>query len=286
MNIFKTQQQIITEIHNEFDTAQDRLLDQANAILSSQKTSEITPVESIGERLQKVGFVNVPVAKKANVIKEVKKKAGQIAVATKEQANLIQYYKSAYPFLKFLTDDELNRICDKYSLIHAPVGNYIKEVPEKNLRDIETAQPLNPKDIYKTSYVLRSVDWWMSTDPRYKDFVKNNLINKENIFDKEPDEWDVQRYCKSIGFTISSSSMYYNSAKFEKLDKSGLFIAAPKTHFDLKGLSNKSKHGFFRVFEIEVKDPIVFRYVRGGIQVITKWGLEASDPALVLPINN
>lgn len=31
---------------------------------------------------------------------------------------------------------------------------------------------------------------------------------------------------------------------------------------------------------VEVKDPIVFRYVNGGIQVITKWGIEAEDKIL------
>src|SRR5689334_21360147 len=103
MNIFKSQQQIITEIHNEFDTAQDRLLQQAKSFLDVHKQQEITPIESIGERLQKVGFVNVPVAKKASIIKENKKRESKIAVETKEQADLIQYYKSAYPFLKFLT---------------------------------------------------------------------------------------------------------------------------------------------------------------------------------------
>lgn len=63
------------------------------------------------------------------------------------------------------------------------------------------------------------------------------------------------------------------------ISKSGLFIAAPKSDFNLEGLSKKGK-GYFNVFEI--KDPIVFRYVRGGIQVITKWGLEADDDALVV----
>lgn len=74
--------------------------------------------------------------------------------------------------------------------------------------------------------------------------------------------------------------------KVEEIDKSGLFIAAPSDDFNLKGLSKKSKHGYFRVFETKVKDPIVFRYVRGGIQVITKWGLEANDQSLVVPILN
>jgi len=34
------------------------------------------------------------------------------------------------------------------------------------------------------------------------------------------------------------------------------------------------------------KDPIVFRHVKRGIQVITKWGLEADDEALQVGILN
>jgi hypothetical protein len=72
----------------------------------------------------------------------------------------------------------------------------------------------------------------------------------------------------------------------EIVKREGLFIAAPKDHFDLKGLKHiTGTHGFFSTTRIH-KDPIVFRYVKGGIQIISKWGLEASDPMLVNEINN
>ena len=138
--MFKSQEKLIAEIHSEFDTAQERLLQEANKILSTK-----TNLPDIADRLSKVGFTNTPTAKKGI---EVKKQL----VTSQEQAELINYYKNTYPFLKFLTEDELNRICDKYNLIHAPVGNYINEVPEKNLRDIETAQGLKEQDVVPTSF--------------------------------------------------------------------------------------------------------------------------------------
>ena len=64
------------------------------------------------------------------------------------------------------------------------------------------------------------------------------------------------------------------------ITRSGLFIAAPKSHFNLDGLKISGK-GFFNFVRIEPKDPIVYRYVRGGIQVITKWGIESNDEGLV-----
>jgi hypothetical protein len=65
-----------------------------------------------------------------------------------------------------------------------------------------------------------------------------------------------------------------------------LFIAADKALFNLKGLE-KSKNGFgFFKKHIPNPDPIVFRYVKGGILIISKWGLEANDPELTVPEMN
>ena len=81
-------------------------------------------------------------------------------------------------------------------------------------------------------------------------------------------------------------SLYdFHTDEMEEINRDGLFIAAPKSHFDLKGLKKKGL-GFFNFTVTEVKDPIVFRYVKGGIQVLSKWGLEANDEMLVNPINN
>ncbi len=70
----------------------------------------------------------------------------------------------------------------------------------------------------------------------------------------------------------------------QTIGQSGLFIAAPPSHFDLKELKKKTKHGWFSITEVVAKDPIVFEYVRGGfVRILTKWGLEANDPTLVVP---
>src|SRR5690349_14449529 len=107
MNIFKSQEQLIVEIHNEFDTAQERLLTQANDLLKSCSLREgDLSIESTGERLRRLGFVNTPVAKEADIIRKKNVEKLQVQVKTSEQARLIQYYKMTYPFLKFLTEDE------------------------------------------------------------------------------------------------------------------------------------------------------------------------------------
>jgi hypothetical protein len=298
--MFKSQEQLIAEIHNEFDTAQDRLLDQATTLLNSLQITTESRLEQVAARLSKIGFVNTPTVQKATQLKEKRKEEENLLVTTKEQADLIQYYKFNYPFLKFLTEEELNRICEKYNLIHAPIANYIKEVPEKNLREIEQAQKLKSEDEPETLYRFKLR--FQSEKPIEKAFL-SALGKSEPIFTRNELHKLLLRYYTKYGANtwvpvdmsgfssvafleitralpgVPQSSLYDS---WEAISKSGLFIAAPKSHFNLQGLSKKSKYGFFNVLRTEVKDPIVFRYVKGGVQVLSKWGLESEDPSLVV----
>lgn len=291
------QEKLIAEIHAEFDSAQDRLLEQANKILLKPIDFGISAVESIGERLAKVGFTNTPTVKKAEKIKQRKGAEIKKVVETREQAELIQYYQTNYPFLKFLTEAELDRICKKYNLIYAPSDAYIEEVPEKNLRDIETAQSLSIQDKTTCEIELVYSEYDKAEANKFMKMLgKTNTIFTQSEIDQlfakchnqpvkdwtEKAESTVWLFCvwENMGRPMSSSCYNYKSVKIT--ERSGIFIAAPKSHFNLNGLV-KSGLGLFRIFETKVKDPIVFRYVRGGIQVLTKWGLEANDPDLVVP---
>lgn len=287
------QQQLIDQIHNEFDTAQDRLLQQANEILNKPVDMKETAIESIGERLKKVGFVNVPTAKKSEEIKTKKNATIKQLVETREQAELIEYYKRSYPFLKFLTESELDRICEKYNLVYAPAANYIEEVPEKNLRDIETAQELKEVDLCPIQHKLIGGNDFMEflksigkTDNIFYEGEDNDLCKKfaPNRADRNYWGFNSNTWTFVIWDEIGRRGNYIFES-VERFSKEGLFIAAPSSHFETKNLTKKG-FGFFNITRTEVKDPIVFRYVKGGIQVITKWGLEASDPALVVPILN
>lgn len=285
----KSEQQVIDEIHAAFDTAQDRLLEQAKQIIqeASKVSYDNDDVAQIAARLDAIGFVNTPMSKKGfQVRKEAEEKTLKI-VKSKEEAELIEGYKQRYPFLKFLTTDALNEICDKYGLIHAPVSAYIKDVPVQNLKDIERAQILFQSDREATVYRIVPSEYYDDTPKEIKQIFDKGVFTYYNYLPNVSEL--LEHFKKHYGYIGSYESNYGRLFKFGKLerqDRAGLFIAAPHNHFDLKGLSKKSKHGFFKVFTTEVNDPIVFRYVKGGIQVLTKWGLEANDPALVNSIDN
>lgn len=259
----------VEKIHREVDTAQDRLLSEAKKIL----TAGLSPEEVISDRLIKAGFTNTPVVKKAKEIADKR-------VMSQEQATLIGYYAKAYPFLKFLTVEEFDRICTKYSLVYAPVANYCKDVPEKNLRDIEIAQKLRDKDYPWDAFFIGNLK---SGDRDVDAFCKDKAIPFEgSIVNDRADVQDLRKSLWRAGYKGFAHIRSWPEYELIRHSKDGLFIAAPQSHFHTTNLK-QNKLGFFAFTVKEIKDPIVFRYVQGGIQVLTKWGVEGEDPALVVP---
>jgi len=263
----KKEQVLVQEIHNAFDNAEDVLLEQAHEIIESNHITDTSHITKMVE----AGFRN------AKIVEETNQRL-KVAVKNAEMAELIVYYKRTYPFLKFLTIEKLDEICEKYDLIHGPVDRYLEDVPEKNLNDVLSAQELKEEDIAKDIWKITSVEFYSDVPQEMKDWI---LYTE---FEERPgtDDW-FNRYSP-----VAHSGYVYSSINREKIEReSSLFIAAPKSHFNLKGLKKHGKLGFFKSMVIhETKDPIVFRYVRGGIQVLTKWGLEANDPELANPLDN
>lgn len=256
---------IVEAIHREFDEAGEKLLQEALAIIN-KGTDNVHKAM----RLKKLGFTN------AEIVTKIEAQQKLIEILEKE-AELVQYYQQTYPFLKFLKEEQLDAICKKYNLIYAPVANYIGDVPEKNLREIEQAQPLKKEDTLEDRYFFKlERATFVSGDKEMYELCKEGIIveKRERFFEYKGKRLDRL-------FKLGLDFIY----ECERMDNIGLFIAAPQSQFNLNGLKNENL-GFFKTEKIVPKDPIVFRYVRGGIQVLSKWGLESYDEALINPINN
>jgi len=280
------EQRIIQQIHDDIDSAEERLLAQANSILKELHITTESDIEKIADRLEKIGFSNVPTIKKARQISDQRQKTELQKKMTSEIAALIEYYKFTYPMHKFLTGSELDRICLKYGLIYAPVSCYTKDVPEKNLAEIEKAQELKEKD-KAIDKIIISID--------YKNQLRRLLDAPEMAAEKflqmakkgfqiDPKHknmdanWLGYQYLKANGNIVPFLTQ--TETHISTSVRQGMFIAAPKDHFDLKSVM-QSGYGFFTERKSIIQnDPIVFRGVRGGVQVLSKWGLEGKDEAL------
>lgn len=295
----------VEQIHAEFDSAEDRLKKQAEEILNTLSIPTESDIERKAKLAKELGFVNSEVVVKAKAIQERNKKIQNSIEITRSQANALNDLKFYYPNEKFLNSEELDRICEKYNLVYCPIENYIKDIPEKNLLEIKKAIPLHNfhsatnEIIY--SFSLDKDATYESRQKTFKKFV--NFLGKSEFTEMECDSI-LKKYGLSYGDTHYRSNMFYYlssnpqfkvdagtkdllfvDAKLTKISRTGLFIAAPESHFETEGLSKKEKFGWFNVQVTEIKDPVVFQYCKNGfIRILTKWGTDDDqaylDPAL------
>jgi len=122
----KSNVELIEDIHNEVYSAHDLLLKEANAVLETP--IDESKVEDY-QNLIKLGFNN---EKNISSFKEEMRKIEE----SKKIKSTIEYYSFKYPFNKFINEDSVVRICDKYSLLLTNVDRFIGGIPEKNQKEI------------------------------------------------------------------------------------------------------------------------------------------------------
>ena len=136
-------EELIEEIHNEFNTAADKLLKEANNMLSTLADVDKTKAEElIALGFRKVGQVES--------FKENNKKRK----TSEEALSIVSYFKETYPDYKFITEPQVKEICDKYNLIYGGVSRFTGFVPRKNLDEIKSFKGVKPED---KRYIMRNV---------------------------------------------------------------------------------------------------------------------------------
>ena len=122
----KSNVELIEDIHNEVYSAHDLLLKEAKAIL------EIPIDESKVQDYQKL--MNLGFNSEKN-ISEYKQEVKKIEDSKKIKST-IEYYSFKYPFNKFINEDSVIRICQKYGLLLTDVNRFIGSIPETNQKEI------------------------------------------------------------------------------------------------------------------------------------------------------
>lgn len=288
MNLFNLFQKEYTveEIHQEFDSAEQRCIDSCETMLKSLNITTESSIELKADVLKSLGFNNSSTVKHAESIKAKNHKVKSMKDVTLSQVNTIRELKFKYPFEKFITNDELDRICKKYNLMYASVSHYIKDVPQKNLYEIKRVKKLTTGDSCEEVEILQELSplavkmlAHMGRNNIFTENQKKQFLSYNFNFDTS--EWlksgrwfslAGHEYCKKHNLTIDDYPRY---GKSKIVNKKGLFIAAPKSHFNLTNLSKESEFGFFEVKMVEVKDPVVFEFCKNDIvRILTKWGDE------------
>ena len=246
----------VQEIHDAFDSASEKLLKEAEEILAK------LPDTSKGERMAKLGFHNTPDATKHSNINLEKNRADKLATQ-------IRYFQTFYPNNKFITEQVVQQICNKYGLLFGDSARYIGDIPEKNLTEIENFKLLE-QDMEKHTH-----GWCFQSGSHHGTY--NSVKDKSQVpagvdafwgyYIQE--QWGV-RYVKVDDETILHT---YTKPEFK--------ICAPAKDFHTQGMKVEG----YKLVQ-DIKDPIVLQPVIGGYLIVSKWGLEAEDPALLNPTQN
>lgn len=253
----------VIEIHHEFETAADKLLEEAKSIITEASTKNVDKVN----RLEILGF------KQASQVSELKLLI-QKAELSKEQIELINYYKREYPFNKFIDEEGVKTICHKYNLVCGDVSRFKGFVPEANLKQIERFK-LKNNDIPFAEIFNRDT---------------GEIIQKLNQSEIKMDDWADGMMKKEDGFYVSNENGkkylgYQHSINQAKLRYANnkLQICAPVKDMDISGLELKEG---YKLQKKHIPDPVVLQPVKGGYLILTAWGDEASDPLVVNEILN
>lgn len=292
--------EIIEQIHREFNTAGDELLAQANAILEKAEGEDF----SKAEKLAKFGFKSVPELKEK---REIKKRAE----ISKKQAELIRYYKREYPLNNFITEEQVKEICDKYNLVHGDVSRFKGFVPKKNLDEIEKfkvkeedvdflkaiecdyrGNPTGREFHLEGAYIdygcrietkekkAKGIERWKYFNPEFQHVYKKGVKGK-SAFQRRDGEKLFYSTDRSNLFGLRGEEI--DRLKIES-NKDTFSICAPVKDMDMTGM--EITQGYKMTKKVEIPDPVVLQEVYGGYLIVTAWGDEASDPLVANPINN
>lgn len=262
------QNAIIEEIHDTFFTEVDRLL--AEAKISHSLDTNMQAQIDKADRLKKLGITS---SKEVTAVQTELKRLRDLQKENDAKSKLIEsieYFSQKYPHYKFITEDSVKKICQKYGLVYGGIGNYTGTVPEKNLQQME-------------AFKIDEGDKCMIIDIRN---YYTSLLGNMEMFEKVQ-----QQYRKESDIINTASPAVRNEALSRgHYPPQGrvyeLYIAAPRTDFNMEG-KIISDH---KVVDVPVPDPVVLQPVyHNGLMhylVVTAWGLEGSDELVVNERNN
>lgn len=252
----QTTAEVIEQIHHEFNTAGENLLKEALEIINS---APILDAEKT-KRLEQLGFRQTAEVVKFREIESTKLKAAELA-------KIVEDYSFRYPNHKFITEEAVKRICEKYNLVCAEVSRYKGFVPDKNLREIEAFKIQDKDRLYEQRIVGYSSRWSIISREQY--------VKETKPKEREPNPLDsfdsIARYMLSERDLQNRNSGY----SYEELTE--LMICAPSKDMDL---TDADVIGY-KVVKREVPGPVVLRRVMHGYLILTAWGDEASDTDVV-----
>lgn len=271
--------EVIEEIHDTFYTEVDRLL--AEAKISRSLDTDKSELISKRDRLVALGFTNTKEVKEANAEIQRLELLKQENEKKKNLIEAINYFSMKYPNYKFITEQSVLKICEKYNLVYGAIDKYIGTVPDKNLKHIEDFKVLEEDECLMEG--IRYFGGFIRDTSTIENIKYSSIIDraKEKKAKELEDQKRKEKYGESYDLIIETLRVrrYLNYIDIDM--KCPLEIAAPLKDFNMTNAEIKN----FKISNIEIPDPVVLKPVVFNKEkyylVVTAWGLEASDEIVV-----
>jgi hypothetical protein len=259
---------VVDQIHNEFFTAGENLLEEAICLLKDLEQKDLAK----GKRLAALGFGKTREAVAA-IETETK------LATTKYISDLVMHYQINYPNNKFIAESQVKSICQKYSLVCGDISMYKGFVPEVKLQMAEKFK-LKNEDKSKLWFEISSssgkelpithISEKDLTEYGLKYFKRDSALEYSYIVGSMGDfglDMFKQEICQMFSeFAFVKATIVSQSLK----------ICAPLKDMEIP--KGKEVVGY-KIQDIP--DPVVLQPVQGGYLIVCAWGDEASDEIVV-----
>ncbi len=258
----------IATIHNEFETAGEKLLQESIQILKDCSLKDVDK----GKRLKELGFTSTPQSVEVEETLIKRENAEQTA-------NTVKDYSIKYPNNKFITEDMVVTICKKYGLVCGDLHRFKGFVPEVKLKDIEAFKKASkiPKIGKLTPYPK---PYNGDIDLSVRNINLDEFIEKKDghyYHLNRPGKSELQQNIEDYDGVNWYGTVNIDGAKIQcNLEIVGLKICAPLKEMNTEGMELDGIH-----LIKQIPDPVVLQPIEGGYLVVTAWGDEASDPLVV-----
>lgn len=214
--------------------------------------------------------------------------------AISEHDEIIRNYGLKY-HCKFLLEEQLERICEKYNLFVRHPKYFLSDIPEINIKEMMNFEvnlyDLDLKGFKNIETRNGFIPTLVTFDEKQECYIKNDFLkqykddviynrNIPNIFKNTfglEDQYSKEKQDLNMFNRYSFSLQYIKYF----LGCGVLEIAAVKSMFDPEAFKESeariiSKKELIPRSQVEL-DPIILLRVKGGRLVITAWGDEAND---------
>lgn len=243
--------ELVEEIHNEFDSASQNILDEAQKILDGASDKLIEKAK----RMQRIGFSNSREVKALNALSQQ---------VNEPLINKIKSYQAQYK-MKFITEEAVDKICDKYNLIGVPISNFTGTIPEKNLKEIEDCPVIAHSDRRRDK--IKILKCWSQKNLFFQG------LYAAHIHAKHHKEYFDENDLMDEGLLQDKDGTNIWIEKYETIKAESFMICCNKEDANISGLK-KIGNKFMNAMKVTVPDPVILKPVDGGYLIVTKWGAE------------